>query len=294
MTQHLKKYNFLIITAFIFFISCDTRDEIKDSNLNNVYRLNEKEIKNVSNLLKIKDDEVRAKRNVLKASIEPAPELPYEEYVDLLADKDLSIEIDERMSHILDQSYEENIQYLNSMNIFSTSEIAAVTAFKNELETTHNFNASILHFESSIKLLPLTYKKLQRFYNFIDALKVMNNLDPDFFSGNANVFAKSTSGIFGSCLSATIGVGIAFVGLATIEVGSFGTATAVAVAGFIWASAEWGAACKGGLKKAQYPKKIIKPIQKANLNYITLDENGDVVDGPITLYLKPIEFPEFN
>ncbi|MFL0093053.1 hypothetical protein, partial [Tenacibaculum maritimum] len=57
-------------------------------------------------------------------------------------------------------------------------------------------------------------------------------------------YSGSRSTLFGSCLSASIGLGIAFVGLATLEVGSAGLATGVAAAGFIWASGEWGAACK--------------------------------------------------
>jgi hypothetical protein len=107
----------------------------------------------------------------------------------------------------------------------------------------------------------------------------MNAYDPDFFKGGS---ITGKSALFGSCLSASIGVGIAFVGLATIEVGSFGVATGACVAGFLWTAAEWGAACKGGHKKL-YPAHIDKSQVKTETNFLTLDENGDLIESPILL-----------
>lgn len=285
MKYYFLKPRFLsIIASSIFLISScsDNKEESLTDKTENIHRLTDQDIIKVSEVIKTKNAEIQAKKNsaINKNSIESAPYTPYEEYQGLLAGKNLSIEIDDRMVHILDQSYEENLQYLNNLHIFSDNEIAIVNTFKDELENSKNFNTSISHFESAILSIPMTTKKMQRFYNFIDALKAMYAFDPYFFSGS--ITAKSS--LFGSCLSASIGVGLAFVGLATIEVGSFGAATAVAVAGFIWASAEWGAACKGSGKKL-YPPKIIKPIQRVNQNYITLDENGDITNAPITLFL---------
>lgn len=291
MINHSLKARFLTITITFIFLtsSCDTKEELSTNNTQTIHRLTNEDIGVVTKAIKTKDDEIQSKRNglVSKTFTDPAPgEDPYIEYQDLLADKNLSIEIDDRTAQILDQSYEENIQYVNDLHLFTINEIAAVTAFKNELENTQDFNTSISNFENAILLLPMSNKKLQRFYYFIDGLKAMNVYDPYFFNGGS-ISAKSKGGLFGSCLSASIGVGIAFVGLATIEVGSFGAATGVAVAGFIWASAEWGAACKGGNKKEKFPPQIIKPYKKANLSYITFDENGDITDGPITLFLTP-------
>lgn len=288
MKNNSLKSRFLTLIVIFFIISsCDTKEEFSTNNIQTINRLSNEDIAAVAKAIKTKDDEI-SKSNTLASKTftetAPNPQLPYEEYQDLLAGKDLSVQIDERTVHILDQSYEENVQYLSDLHVFTTNELTAVTVFKDELLNTQNFNTSILHFESAILLLPMTMKKLQRFYNFIDALKAMNKFDPYYFNGGS-ITAKS-GGLFGSCLSASIGVGIAFVGLATIEVGSFGTATAVAVAGFIWASAEWGAACKGGGKKL-YPPKIIKPYKKVEKTFITLDDNGDVTDGPITLFLTP-------
>ena len=59
-----------------------------------------------------------------------------------------------------------------------------------------------------------------------------------------NQMENLEGGLFGSCASASVGLGIAFLGLATLTAASGGLATGVAVGGFIWASGEWGAACK--------------------------------------------------
>ncbi|PJJ07108.1 hypothetical protein CLU83_0253 [Flavobacterium sp. 1] len=169
------------------------------------------------------------------------------------------------------------------MHLFTTQELATVSTLKDELLNTKNFDTSISHFESAILLLPMSSKKLQRFYNFIDGLKVINNYDPDFFKG-VTLTSKKNGGFFGSCASASIGVGIAFVGLATIEVGSFGAATGVAVAGFIWASAEWGAAC-GGNKPPKQPAWKAPKEQKVE-ELITFDAEGDLNSSPILVTLS--------
>ncbi|WP_149206297.1 hypothetical protein [Flavobacterium johnsoniae] len=289
MTKHLLKTKILIVTTIFLFstTSCDNKEDVKQNNTNNVYRLNNEDVNRASNIIKIKDTEIQAKRISFtsKPYIETAPEEPYLEYESLLASQDLTIEIDSRTSHILDQTYEQNIQYLNDLNLFTSTELATVTIFKDELLNTKNFDTSITNFENAILSLPMTNKKLQRFYNFIDGLKVMNEYDPDFFKGNS--FTSKSNGLFGSCLSASIGVGIAFVGLATIEVGSFGLATGVAVAGFIWASAEWGAACKGTGKKRLYPAHIDKSQEKTSRNFLILDENGDLIESPIYISYVP-------
>ncbi|WP_347053739.1 hypothetical protein [Flavobacterium olei] len=86
----------------------------------------------------------------------------------------------------------------------------------------------------------------------------MNSYDWEYYKGS-NLTSKISGELFDSYLSASIGVGIVFVGLATIELRSFGAATGVSVAGFIWASAEWGAACTGaGGNEKIYPAEIHK------------------------------------
>lgn len=291
MIKQLLKPRLLIIliTSISSISSCDTKEDIVPTEKLNTYRLTDQDILLASKIIKIKDAKIQSKKNGLanKTFIEAAaPEEPYIEYQDLLATQDLRIEIDSQTSHILDQTYEQNVQYLEDLNLFNSNEIAAVTVFKDELISTQNFENAILHFENTILSLPMTPKKLQRFYNFIDGLKVINNYDPYYFKGS-NASSKNTGRLFGSCLSASIGVGIAFVGLATIEVGSFGAATGVAVAGFIWASAEWGAACKGGGGKMLYPEDIKKPVSRPMDIFLTFDENGDLIESPIILYFEP-------
>jgi len=115
----------------------------------------------------------------------------------------------------------------------------------------------------------------------------MNAYDPDYFK-DSNSTSKSTGLFFGSCLSASIGVEIAFGGLVTIEVGSCGAATAFAIAGFIWASSEWGAGCKGsGSEKRVYPEDMNKPKARNFDVFLTFDENGDLIESPIMLYFEP-------
>ena len=281
-----SKFFKLIIPCLFLISSCETKEDSIGNDTKAIHRLTDDDITTVSNAIKIKDAQLKAKRiNLANKNLTLGPiENPYEEYQELLEVQDLTIQIDDRTAHILDQTYEENIQYLSDLHLFTAQELATVTTLKNELLSTKNFNTSITHFESAILLLPMTNKKLQRFYNFIDGLKVMNDYDPDFFRG-VNLTAKSNGGFFGSCLSATIGVGIAFVGLATINVGSFGAATGFAVVGFVWASAEWGAACRGGLKKKQYPPAIIQKVKKVE-EFVTFDNEGDLSRSPILVTLS--------
>lgn len=287
MVNHKLKSKFLklIIPCLFLISSCETKEDSLSNDTKAIHRLTDEDIVTVSNAIKAKDAQLAAKRiGLANKSLTEAPiEQPYEEYQELIAVQDLSIQIDDRTAHILDQTYEENIQYLSNLHLFTAQELATVTTLKNELLNTKNFNTSIAHFESAILSLPMTNKKLQRFYNFIDGLKAMNAYDPEFFKG-ATLTSKS-NGVFGSCLSASIGVGIAFVGLATIEVGSFGAATGVAVAGFIWASAEWGAACRGGNKKRQYPPAIIQKVKKVE-ELVTFNDEGDLNRSPILVTLS--------
>jgi hypothetical protein len=276
----LKPFLFSIIIASIFSASsCDTKDDLSKNNPQSIHRLTNEDIITVSQILITKSSEQNTSKNLIIA----APEKPYLEYNNMLAAQNLTIEIDPRTVHILDQTYEENVQYMKDLHLFSDSEIAAVTIFKNELLNTNDFATSIFHFEKAISILPMTNAKSQRFYNFIDGLKAMNAYDPNYFKGTLT--AKSNGGLFGTCLSASIGVGIAFVGLATIEVGSFGVATGVCVAGFIWASAEWGKAC-GGKGKRLYPKAVLEPLEDTSTsanNFLRLDANGDLIVPPITI-----------
>ncbi|WP_281633398.1 hypothetical protein [Flavobacterium luteolum] len=300
MKKNLFKSFLIVITVALFFSSssCEKSEEILTNKPESIYRLTDQDIIDASNLIKLKDDNIQAKKygKTSKANFDEqeAPEQPYLQYMALIADQDLQVEIDYRTEHILDKTYEENIEYLKQLNLYSENELAAITAFKDELINTKNFKTSIFHFENAILLLPMTQKKLQRFYNLIDGLKVINAYDPEFFTKDS--YTSKSTGFFGSCLSASIGLGAAFVGLATIQVGSFGVSTGVTVAGFIWASAEWGAACKdvGGNKRI-YPADVNKATFRHSSDiFITLDENGDLVESPILVYYQPKPYIPFE
>jgi len=299
MKKNLSKSFIKVITMALVFsaASCDKNEESLTNKPESIYRLTDQDIITASNLIKSKDENIQAKKygKTSKANFDEQedPQQPYLEYMALIANQDLQIEIDDRTELFLDQTYEENIEYLSQLHLFSENELAAVTAFKDELINTKNFKTSISHFENAILLIPMTQKKLQRFYNFIDGLKVMNAYDPEFFTTDS--YTSKRTGLFGSCLSASIGVGIAFVGLATIEVGSFGAATGVAVAGFIWASAEWGAACKGSGNRSVYPADVNKATVRHSLDvFISLDENGDLLESPILVYFQQKPYIPFE
>ncbi|AZA47750.1 hypothetical protein EG346_05895 [Chryseobacterium carnipullorum] len=101
-------------------------------------------------------------------------------------------------------------------------------------------DVALSDFERNIGTLTLSEKKKQIFSNFVDTLTLINYNTPNYFE----VASSTTGRLFGSCLSATIGFGIAAGCLATIEVGSWGTATVLTCAGYVWASGEWVAACR--------------------------------------------------
>jgi len=126
----------------------------------NTHLLTEKDIITASKIIKKKDDQIQSKKFIStnKTFIETASEEPYLEYESLLATQDLRIEIDPRTIHIVDQTYEQNIQYLSNLHVFSADELTAVTVFKDEVLTTKNFDTSISHFESAILSLPVITK----------------------------------------------------------------------------------------------------------------------------------------
>lgn len=288
MISHILKPRFLtLIAASIFLISsCDSKEESSVNEKQTIIRSSDEDLKIISETLKARHDEIQANKylNGKTSYVEEPGDQVYTQYRDLLATKNINIDIDARLDHIINNTFEENMQYVSDLHLYTANEIAAITAFKNELESSQNFQTSIANFENAILQLPLTFNKYQRFYYLIDALKAMYLYDPATFSGES----VPTARLFGSCLSASIGLGAAFAGLAMIQVGSFGASTGLTVASFIWASAEWGAACKTTKKKeVVYPETILRPKVLMNPQLITFDEFGDLVDGPIRLFLTP-------
>lgn len=267
----MKKLLLCIIITISSF-SCTKNDESIDNK------------STTSQLHKLSHDEIIAAKNMMLISESPkktTSSIPIEKkedplvvYSEVLNAQNMTLQIDSRLLPIADNTYEQNIDFLKSKNIIGVDEIKIIDDLKNQIESTSNFEKSIEDFENSILKLPLSNDKKQKYINFIDGLKILNQMEPDLFKDTLT--AKSS--LFGTCKSATIGLGLAFVGLATIEVGSFGLATGVAVAGFIWASAEWGKACKGTYKKGtQLPAPVKRTPTTGDtdtrINFITVNDN---------------------
>jgi hypothetical protein len=256
----MKKINhrkLSIITLFlsaIFLFSCnkDIQDE-KENVLttNGMNKITQKNINDASSLILKSQNGNKTKRNFQEEIS------PYSEYSELLRNNNMKIIADPRVEIIMDNSYEENLEYLKNQKLITTEEINLADKLIIEINRTSDFEESINNYEKSILNLQLPLNKLQAYTNVIGGLRVLNQVEPNYFQNNL----APSSPLFGSCLSASIGLGIAFVGLATIEVGSFGTATVVAVGGFLWASAEWGAACRkseGKLHPREKPQEFKK------------------------------------
>ncbi|WP_127340645.1 hypothetical protein [Flavobacterium cupreum] len=259
------------IVAFISLFSCDGDEKIDGKAINQLHQLSDDEIIAVSNMMLVPFE----KRNTTKTFQKAEDPSPIVAYSQILAAQEMTMKIDSGTLSIMDNSYEENIKLLKDLNLISPLEITVIDNFSKQINTTHNFEKSINDFSKSILNLPLSITKKQKYINFIDGLRILNQMEPEYFKDSLT----PEDALFGSCLSASIGVGIAFVGLATIEVGSFGLATGAAVVGFIWASAEWGKACKGQRGKivSAQIKKLPKKIEfDGDGNILTEKENNSV------------------
>lgn len=260
------------IVVFIFLFSCNKDDEsVNDATSNQLYQLSDDEIIAASHMMLVPIE----KRNASKTLIEAEDPSPIVAYSQILAAQKMTMKIDSRTLSIMDNSYQENIKLLKDLNLIDPLEIPIIDNLNKQIHTTHNFETSINDFSKSILNLPLPIIKKQKYINFIDGLRILNQMEPEYFKDSLT----PEDALFGSCLSASIGVGIAFVGLATIEVGSFGLATGAAVVGFIWASAEWGKACKGkgGKKVSAQIKKVPKKIEfDSDGNILTEKDNSSI------------------
>lgn len=259
------------IVVFISLLSCNTDESIDRTAINQLHQLSDDEIMAVSNMMLVPLEKTNTTKTFQKAE-DPSPIVAYAQ---VLAAQNMTMKINPGTLLIMDNSYEENIKLLRDLNLISLSEIRVIDKFTKQISTTHNFEKSINDFSKSILNLTLSITKKQKYINFIDGLRILNQMEPEYFKDSLT----PEDALFGSCLSASIGVGIAFVGLATIEVGSFGLATGAAVVGFIWASAEWGKACKGqgGKKVPAQIKKVPKKIEfDTDGNILTEKEDNSV------------------
>jgi hypothetical protein len=244
----MKKIIFSVLAITIIFpiaelfTSCSKNDEKAiTSEKSEITRLSDNDIGRIGSIL-LNPNKTASTSRIVQGNLAPVTSAqattPLSAYKDIMMSQNIKVDMDPRLEFIFGNSYQQNIQFLKSRNVITDSEIKVVDNFKNQLITTSNFNLSIINFETEIKKLPLTTIKLQKYANLIDGFKVLNNAYPGYFK-NLNPNDPITT----ECAEATIALGIAFVGLVTIEVGTFGVATAVAVAGFIYASALYGKYC---------------------------------------------------
>jgi hypothetical protein len=243
----MKKIIFSVLAITIIFpiaelfTSCTKNDEKAiTSEKSEITRLSDSDIARISSLL-LNPNKTASTNRIVQGNLAPitsAQVTPLAGYKSLMMSQNINVDMDPRLEFIFSNSYQQNIQFLKSKNLITDSEIKVVDNFKNQLIATSNFNLSITNFETEIKKLPLTTIKLQKYANLIDGFKILNNAYPGYFK-NINPNDPITT----ECVEATIALAIAFGGLATIEVGSFGAATAFAVAGFLYASALYGKYC---------------------------------------------------
>lgn len=239
----MKKFRLLLATIALFsIVSCNNSGQ---EELNNESQSNSKQLNSFKNNQRISSSDLEANSKMLN-DLKPLYDIseegasPYDVYLQWLQKENINANLDPSLKSMMSYSYEENIDYLLKNNYLNTSEVNVINKLNNDLLSGKELDIALSDFERNIGALTLSEKKKQIFSNFVDTLTLINYNTPNYFE-----VAPSTTGrLFGSCLSATIGFGIAAGCLATIEVGSWGTATVLTCAGYVWASGEWVAACR--------------------------------------------------
>lgn len=147
-----------------------------------------------------------------------------------------SSDLKKSMTNTLAQNFEDA---KNSGN-YSVEEITVLDKFYANLTvstSTKTFADVIAEFKSDVSQLTLSPAKRDFYDAYFTALNILNKVHPEIYIYTE--FVANTN----RCILATAGLVVAFGGLATIEVGSFGAATGFAVAGWFLACAAWGREC---------------------------------------------------
>ncbi|WP_278354361.1 hypothetical protein [Chryseobacterium gleum] len=240
----MKKFKFLLLagTVFLSTISCsnagqDEQDVVAQST--------SKQLNSSKNSQRISNSDLEEANKVF-SNLQPLYDAsgqtgsPYDIYLQWLQQEKINAQLDPNLKSMMSFSYEENIAYLVKNNYLNETEADLINKLNTDLLNGVQLDTALSNFERSTGTLELSDKKKEIFSNFVDALTLINYNTPGYFE-----VAPSTTGrLFGSCLSATIGFGIAAACLATVEVGSWGSATVLTCAGYVWASGEWVAACR--------------------------------------------------
>lgn len=243
----MKTINFfrkpILAIAFastILFISCSQTGTFEDQNITNQNLSIVKREVNESDVSKFLELEKYAFSN-------EAENLDnFTIFKNFLAKNNVSINYigfadENSLKAVMTNSLQENINIaLNSGN-FTDREIVEIEKFIANItdENSDRIYSDVLkEFETSISNLNLSKDRLAFYDSYFTALKILAKAHPEIYNYSTTVQNANRCSLWdhGS-------LALAFIGLATLEVGSGGMATGVAVAGWLYASASWGRAC---------------------------------------------------
>ena len=153
----------------------------------------------------------------------------------------------------IDIKFSNDLYELNKKTTSEKFEIALQTGVLNQEDMNRiknlekslrvdGFNNVIINFEKDILSLHLSNKKFKIYTIFLNALRLINYNDSMLFKSNSYLAKRLDL----DCWLAGIAFAAACVGLATLEAGTAGLATAAVVVGYIAASTALVRACKGG------------------------------------------------
>lgn len=158
------------------------------------------------------------------------------EVLDLLDDDKINIV----KSIINDKDYISVYYDLKERGLINQDELDLFLNFTKDFDFSKNKEDVILEYKK-IFIEKGLYDKYKSFFEGINSLYSIRNVKSDeLVYGLKNSYLDSAKDFLTSCGGASVGLGLAFAGLASTGVGA---PVALAAAGFVFASGAWGAAC---------------------------------------------------
>lgn len=151
----------------------------------------------------------------------------------------VNLEFSNTLYELNEKTTDKKIEIALQSGILNQEDLTLIQNLENNLKN-DNFSSVISNFEENVLSLNLSNEKFEVYNTFVNALKLTNTIDSSLFRSN-DYAAKSFDF---DCVLATVAFAAAAVGLATLEVGTGGLATAAVVVGYIAASAAWVKACR--------------------------------------------------
>ncbi|WP_432410180.1 hypothetical protein [Rasiella sp. SM2506] len=146
-------------------------------------------------------------------------------------DEGINVNYPNTISPMMNNDYWTNYNIIEDMNIFTSAELNVINSLANDIQAGFSVQASVNNFQNDIQNLPYYAQKQNMFNAIANGLLMLDNAFPGQYFQNRN-----------PCARATVGLVLAFAGLCVS--GATVVGAAVGAAGFIWASAEMGNACK--------------------------------------------------